>query len=83
MLSESAPTLLSVDCRLVTLIPGLTTLSPLTYYERARRRYYLSLLQFYRTDPAVPADVRATLGQWGLCADEFPGSGDRWPPQLY
>ena len=46
------------------------------------REYYLALLQFYGSDPAVPASVRAKVGRWGLCADEFPKSG-HWPPQLY
>ena len=30
----------------------------------------------------MPADVRATLGNWGLCGDEFNGT-EHWPPQLY
>ena len=47
------------------------------------KQYYLSLLHFYKSDPAVPADVRATVNKWGLCADEFGGSSDHWPPQLY
>ena len=44
--------------------------------------YYLGLLQFYTTDPAVPADVRAQIAAWGLCRDEF-GSTGHWPPNLY
>ena len=47
------------------------------------KQYYLSLLHFYKTDPAVPASVRKTLSEWGLCNDEFPSTGDHWPPQLY
>ena len=58
-----------------------------TVHERlqiwtAHKNYYLSLLNFTRSDPAVPADVRATMRKWGLCADEF-NQTDHWPPQLY
>jgi hypothetical protein len=48
----------------------------------AHKNYYASLLMFMRSDPAVPADVRATVREWGLCADEFHNSST-WPPQLY
>ena len=38
--------------------------------------------EFLRTDPAVPAAIRAEATAWGLCADEFNSTGG-WPPQLY
>jgi hypothetical protein len=39
-------------------------------------------LWFYRTDPAVHADVQAKVNTWGLCSDEFADTG-HWPHQLY
>ena len=58
-----------------------------SFTERLRiwsdhQQYYLALLRFYKTDPAVPEDIRARLNEWGLCADEF-STTDHWPPQLY
>lgn len=50
-------------------------------YEH-HRRYCHELLHFLRHDPDVPGHVRATMGRWSLCADEFEGSGG-WPHQLY
>ena len=61
--------------------PHATVEERLKIWE-AHRNYYLSLIQFTRSDPAVPADVRATIRKWGLCADEFNATG-HWPPQLY
>eukprot|EP00039_Didymoeca_costata_P022047 m.3571 g.3571 ORF g.3571 m.3571 type:complete len:595 (+) comp2789_c0_seq1:164-1948(+) len=46
------------------------------------KQYYLSLLQFYGSDPHIPEEIRNKLGAWGLCADEFVETGN-WPPQLY
>lgn len=36
-------------------------------------------------DPGVPAKVRAGMGKWGLCADEFADNtlAPHWPPALY
>lgn len=55
--------------------------------ERARiweahRQYTLELYRFLTTDPAVPQPLRETLGKYGLCRDEFQGTG-HWSPQLY
>ena len=33
-------------------------------------------------DPAIPAALRASALEWGLCADEFTTNGG-WPEQLY
>ncbi|MEY4819034.1 MAG: Xanthan lyase precursor, partial [Verrucomicrobiota bacterium] len=38
--------------------------------------------QFLTTDAAVPAKIRATMAELGLCRDEFPET-DHWSPQLY
>ena len=38
--------------------------------------------EFLRSDPAVPAALRAEAAQWGLPADEFLDTGG-FPPQLY
>jgi hypothetical protein len=46
------------------------------------RRYQAGLLYFLANDPAVPEAIRAELGAWGLCRDEF-SSTSGWPPQLY
>lgn len=50
-------------------------------YER-HLRYAHGLLWFLATDDDVPAHIRRDVGCWGLCADEFTGSGG-WPHQLY
>jgi hypothetical protein len=53
--------------------------------ERVRAhhlRYTQSFLYFLAHDADVPKRVRDGLRQWGLCADEFTGSGG-WPHQLY
>ena len=44
--------------------------------------YTQALLHYLATDDAVPAHIRADLGRWGLCADEFQDT-DGWPHQLY
>ncbi|HEX3806502.1 MAG TPA: FAD-dependent oxidoreductase [Gaiellaceae bacterium] len=45
-------------------------------------RYTQSFLWFLASDDAVPEPIRAELGRWGLCADEFTDTGG-WPHQLY
>ncbi len=57
--------------------------------EEARERvrahhlhYTQSFLWFISNDESVPAHVRAELGRWGRCADEFAETGG-WPHQLY
>ena len=49
---------------------------------QAHVNYHQGLWWFYRTDPAVPADVQATVNTWGLAGDEFADTG-HWPHQLY
>lgn len=44
--------------------------------------YSRGLLHMLATDPAVPADLRAEVGAWGLPRDEFADTGG-WPHQLY
>jgi hypothetical protein len=44
--------------------------------------YSASLLYFLANDDDVPRRVRAEVGRWGLCADEFEDTGG-WPHQLY
>lgn len=57
--------------------------------EQTRRRiwdehlaYSHQLLYYLQNDDGVPAPIRAQLGEWFLCADEFTGTGG-WPHQLY
>ncbi len=55
--------------------------------ERARiweehRQYTLEFLRFLRTDPAVPAKLRADYASLGFCQDEFTETG-HFPPALY
>jgi hypothetical protein len=53
--------------------------------ERVRAhhlRYTRALLHYLAHDEAVPAHIRAEVGRWGPCADEF-GDTDGWPHQLY
>jgi hypothetical protein len=45
-------------------------------------RYQKGLMYFMANDPRVPTKVRQTIGQWGLCKDEFTGTSG-WPHQLY
>ena len=49
---------------------------------QAHVNYVQGLWWFYRTDPAVPADVQAKVNTWGLAGDEFADTG-HWPHQLY
>jgi hypothetical protein len=46
------------------------------------KEYTLEFYYFLTTDPAVPAKIRATMAELGLCRDEFPETG-HWSPQLY
>jgi hypothetical protein len=46
------------------------------------KEYTLELYKFLITDPAVPAKIRETMAELGLCRDEFPETG-HWSPQLY
>ena len=46
------------------------------------KEYTLEFYQFLTTDAAVPAKIRATMAELGLCRDEFPET-DHWSPQLY
>ena len=46
------------------------------------RQYTLEFYHFLTTDDAVPAKIRGTMAELGLCRDEFPETG-HWSPQLY
>ena len=46
------------------------------------KEYTLELYKFLTTDPAVPAKIRATMAELGLCRDEFLET-QHWSPQLY
>lgn len=48
----------------------------------AHKEYTRGFFQFLATSPRVPAQVRAEVGSYGLCADEFVDTGG-WPHQLY
>lgn len=49
---------------------------------QAHVNYHQGLWWFYRTDPAVPADVQAKVNTWGLAGDEFADTG-HWPHTIY
>jgi hypothetical protein len=44
--------------------------------------YTQGFLTFLKTDPRVPADIRADMASWGLCKDEFQDTGG-WPHAIY
>ena len=44
--------------------------------------YTQALLYYLSHDDGVPHRIRAEVGRWGLCADEFADTGG-WPHQLY
>ncbi len=44
--------------------------------------YQKGLLWFLVSDPAVPADIREKMSQWGYARDEFADNG-HWPHQIY
>jgi hypothetical protein len=44
--------------------------------------YQQGLMYFLANDPSVPEAIRAEVGPWGLCRDEFTDTGG-WPRQLY
>lgn len=46
------------------------------------KQYTLEFYKFLTTDPAVPAKIRATMAELGLCRDEF-AETQHWSPQLY
>ena len=46
------------------------------------KQYTLEFYKFLTTDPAVPAKIRVTIAELGLCRDEFPET-QHWSPQLY
>ncbi|MFM9197827.1 MAG: FAD-dependent oxidoreductase, partial [Planctomycetia bacterium] len=49
---------------------------------REHEHHQRGLLHFLRTDPRVPAKVRADMARFGLPRDEFRDTGG-WPHQLY
>ena len=49
---------------------------------REHTTYQQGLLWFMANDPAVPAEIRAEMSKWGLCKDEFTGTG-HWPREIY
>jgi hypothetical protein len=69
------------------LVGGSDTWHAADETERARiweahRQYTLEFLRFLRTDPAVPAKLRADYASLGFCQDEFVANG-HFPPALY
>ena len=49
---------------------------------RAHATYQQGMMWFLSNDPRVPAEIRAEVGEWGLCRDEFLDHGG-WPHQIY
>ena len=45
-------------------------------------KYHQGMLWFLANDPRVPEKIRADVGRWGPCKDEFRDLGG-WPHQLY
>lgn len=48
----------------------------------AHKQYTLEFLHFLRTDPSVPAKIRAEYASLGFCRDEFAETA-HFPPALY
>ncbi len=49
---------------------------------REHELYQKGLLYYIATDPAVPAEVRKEMKQWGYAKDEFTDNG-YWPYKIY
>ena len=49
---------------------------------QAHLEYIQGFLTFLATDARVPAELRAEVGEWGLCKDEFADTGG-WPHAMY
>ncbi|MGH9673978.1 MAG: FAD-dependent oxidoreductase, partial [Bryobacteraceae bacterium] len=50
--------------------------------REAHKNYIAGLFYFLANDPEVPAETQKEMRNWGLCRDEFAGTG-HWPHQLY
>jgi len=49
---------------------------------KEHENYTRGFLHFLATSPRVPKNIRDEMQSWGLCKDEFQGTGG-WPHQLY